>query len=114
MLDPSGGPNYVNNNVDAPIISNATAGEIYKQPMFYAIGHFSRFITEDSVRIDVSSTNQMIETVGFRRPDGHVVLVLYNQYVLPIDLVVIDGNRKVVLTIEPSTVKSVVYRSLEV
>lgn len=100
------------NYVDAPIITNATAQEIYKQPLFYVIGHFSRFIPENSVRIDVTTTNGMIKTIGFRRPDGNIVLVNYNQYILPIELTVVDGSRKFVLTIPPSTVQTVVYRSL--
>lgn len=112
ILDQLGGPNYVNGSVDAPIITNAAAKEIYKQPLFYVIGQFSRFLPEGSVRIDVTTTNSMIKTIGFRRPDGHIVLVNYNRYILPIQLTVTDGARKVVISIPPSTVQSVVYRSL--
>lgn len=112
ILDLTGGPNYVNNTVEAPVISNAADGEIYKQPIFYAIGHFSRFITEGSVRIDVTTSNEMVKTLGFRRPDGHVVLIFYNRYILPIDLFVVDDKRKVTLTIAPQSIKTVVYRSL--
>ncbi|KAJ1364540.1 hypothetical protein KIN20_024663 [Parelaphostrongylus tenuis] len=39
-LDEKGGPNWAKNFVDSPIIVNATADEFYKQPMFYAMGHF--------------------------------------------------------------------------
>uniref|UniRef100_A0A0K0DQK6 Glucosylceramidase n=1 Tax=Angiostrongylus cantonensis TaxID=6313 RepID=A0A0K0DQK6_ANGCA len=39
-LNEKGGPNWANNYVDSPIIVNATADEFYKQPMFYAMGHF--------------------------------------------------------------------------
>ena len=39
-LDLTGGPNWVGNTVDAPIIVNATSQEYYKQPMFYAMAHF--------------------------------------------------------------------------
>ncbi|KAH7706576.1 O-glycosyl hydrolase family 30 protein [Aphelenchoides avenae] len=39
-LDEHGGPNWVKNNVDAPIIVNNTRDEFYKQPMFYYMGHF--------------------------------------------------------------------------
>lgn len=111
VLDPTGGPNYVKNFVDAPIITNAPAGEIYKQPMFYILGHFSRFIPEYSVRIDSHTTNRMIKTIAFRRPDGKTVLVLYNQYILPIEITVVDGLEQFVLTIPPTTVQSVVYQS---
>ena len=39
-LDLNGGPNWVSNFVDSPIIVDAGHGEFYKQPMFYALGHF--------------------------------------------------------------------------
>jgi glucosylceramidase len=39
-LNEHGGPNWANNFVDAPIITNSTSDEFYKQPMFYILGHF--------------------------------------------------------------------------
>lgn len=39
-LNMEGGPNWVNNFVDSPIIVNEKKDEFYKQPMFYAMGHF--------------------------------------------------------------------------
>lgn len=39
-LNMEGGPNWVHNYVDSPIIVNAEKDEFYKQPMFYAMGHF--------------------------------------------------------------------------
>ena len=38
-----GGPNWADNLVDSPVIVNEEAGEFYKQPMYYALGHISRF-----------------------------------------------------------------------
>lgn len=112
MLDTIGGPNYALNYVDAPIITNASSEEIYKQPMFYAIGHFSRFITEGSIRVDITSSNDMVKVVGFKRPDGNIVLVQYNQYIQPVQLTVVVATRQVVLTIPALTVQTVVYQSL--
>ncbi len=39
-LDLAGGPNWAKNFADAPIIVNQTADEFYREPMFYALGHF--------------------------------------------------------------------------
>lgn len=39
-LDTKGGPNWANNLVDSPIIVESIADIFYKQPMFYAMGHF--------------------------------------------------------------------------
>ncbi|VFV38998.1 glucosylceramidase precursor [Lynx pardinus] len=39
-LNPEGGPNWVRNFVDSPIIVDITKDTFYKQPMFYHLGHF--------------------------------------------------------------------------
>uniref|UniRef100_A0A663N5A5 Glucosylceramidase n=1 Tax=Athene cunicularia TaxID=194338 RepID=A0A663N5A5_ATHCN len=39
-LDLEGGPNWVKNYVDSPVIVDASEGIFYKQPMFYHMGHF--------------------------------------------------------------------------
>ena len=41
----------MNNFVDSPIIVNAEKKEFYKQPMFYILGHFSKFLPRGSQRI---------------------------------------------------------------
>jgi glucosylceramidase len=76
ILDENGGPNYVANYVDSPMIANGS--EIYKQPTFYAMGHFSRFIVPGSVRVFAKSSHKFIKSVGFLRPDGYMAIVLYN------------------------------------
>ncbi|KAK4292063.1 hypothetical protein Pmani_035140 [Petrolisthes manimaculis] len=50
-LNMSGGPNWASKAADSPIIINTDAGEFYKQPMFYALGHFSKFIPPGSIRM---------------------------------------------------------------
>ncbi|XP_063002221.1 lysosomal acid glucosylceramidase-like isoform X2 [Elgaria multicarinata webbii] len=42
-LDMIGGPNWVANFVDSPIIVDSLKDEFYKQPMFYHLAHFSLF-----------------------------------------------------------------------
>nr|CAD7423374.1 unnamed protein product [Timema monikensis] len=72
VLDLEGGPNWANNTVDSPIIVNATADEFYKQPMFYALAHFSKFVPPGSVRIGLETENNSnsIENVAFLTEDG--------------------------------------------
>lgn len=79
-LNEEGGPNWVKNYVDSPIIVNKANDEFYKQPMFYAIGHFSKFFTSGSVRIEhtISPAN-VLETVSVRRPDQSIALVVLNR-----------------------------------
>lgn len=78
-LDLNGGPTYIGNNVDAPIMVNATADEFYKQPMFYALGHFSKFIPKDSVVVDSEISNDNVQVVAVKRPDDAIILVILNK-----------------------------------
>uniref|UniRef100_A0A1I8P631 Glucosylceramidase n=1 Tax=Stomoxys calcitrans TaxID=35570 RepID=A0A1I8P631_STOCA len=96
MLNEQGGPNYVNNNVDAPIVVNtANYSEFYKQPMFYGIGHFSKFIRPDSKRIKVSvnSLQNTVDAVGFLRPDDTIALIILNSAPIPQDITINDSVR---------------------
>ncbi|XP_048525973.1 lysosomal acid glucosylceramidase-like [Dendroctonus ponderosae] len=77
-LNTSGGPNWIQNEVDGPIIVNTTSDEFYKQPMFYALGHFSKFVVTDSQRVAISTTDDDLDVIGFVRPDGLVAVVILN------------------------------------
>merc|ERR1711871_432971 len=82
-LGADGGPNWANNQVDAPIIVDAP-DHFYKQPMYYAMAHFSKYVTPGSKRIKVTSTatglgRSPMECGAFLRPDGLVALVVLNR-----------------------------------
>lgn len=79
VLDTEGGPSWSANFVDTSILVDADADEFLKQPTFYAIGHFSKFLAPGSVRVSVSPERQSgVRNVAFLRPDGATVLVLFN------------------------------------
>uniref|UniRef100_A0A1A9X2C4 Glucosylceramidase n=1 Tax=Glossina brevipalpis TaxID=37001 RepID=A0A1A9X2C4_9MUSC len=96
LLDERGGPNYVRNYVDAPIIVNTeNKQEFYKQPIFYILGHFSKFLPPHSVRIasQISTYSRSIDTLAFRRPDNKIILILFNSASIPQDVSVYDSER---------------------
>lgn len=111
-LDEGGGPNYVNNTVDSPVVVNATANEAYKQPMFYAIGHFSKFLTEGSVRVEAKSSKSFVDVVGFERPDKVMVLVVQNKHQRKsVKVQIKDPRRSVkVLELAPDSFHTIVYK----
>lgn len=80
VLDTIGGPTYIFNYCDAPIIVNASAQEFYKQPMFYTLGHFSKFVPRNSYRIDFSGFSSSVPVTAFKRPDNGIVVVILNKY----------------------------------
>lgn len=86
-LNETGGPNWAKNNVDSPIIVIPQEDQFYKQPMFYAISHFSKFVTRGSYRIssieETSSFFQKnkIESIAFLTPEQKIIVVIVNKLV---------------------------------
>lgn len=77
-LDQTGGPNLVNLHLDAAIIVDSHKDEFYKQPMYYAINHFSRFVPRNSQRISITDTDT-VKATAFHTPLAETVVVLYNR-----------------------------------
>lgn len=82
-LDMSGGPNWANNFVDSPIIVDAKKGEYYKQPMYYALAHFSKLFKAGSQVIDIqlNSNHGGLTAIGvIDTYSGHLAINIINQY----------------------------------
>lgn len=79
-LDPQGGPNWARAWNDASIIVNGSISEYYRQPTFYSLAHFTKFLHPGSVRIHhtLITKRSGIRTTVFRNTDGNFVLVLLN------------------------------------
>uniref|UniRef100_A0A8C9DTV6 Glucosylceramidase n=1 Tax=Prolemur simus TaxID=1328070 RepID=A0A8C9DTV6_PROSS len=102
-LNPEGGPNWVRNFVDSPIIVDITKDTFYKQPMFYHLGHFSKFIPEGSQRVGlVASEKNNLDTVALIHPDGSVaVVVVLNRFSKDVPLTIKDPAVGFLETISP-------------
>ncbi|XP_067617065.1 lysosomal acid glucosylceramidase-like [Eurosta solidaginis] len=111
VLNEEGGPNYVNNFVDSPMIVNMTNRlELYKQPMFYTMGHFSKFIPEGSVRIAAERSNINVDTIGFLRPDGSIALIVFNSGFASVNVSIVDTKRcSISLQIPQKSIHTVLY-----
>ncbi|XP_046988020.1 lysosomal acid glucosylceramidase-like [Schistocerca americana] len=95
VVNTEGGPNWIGNYADASIVANVTADEFYKQPMYYAIAHFSRFVPRGSRRVklqmDADANSTDVESVAFLTPQDDVVVVLQNK----------QGTRRSVVVSDP-------------
>uniref|UniRef100_A0A8D2NU41 Glucosylceramidase n=2 Tax=Passeriformes TaxID=9126 RepID=A0A8D2NU41_ZOSLA len=76
----TGDPFLLKNYVDSPVIVDSSKDIFYKQPMFYHLGHFSKFIPEGSQRVGLAVSKKCrrcdLEHSAFLRPDGAIVLVV--------------------------------------
>lgn len=80
VLNEEGGPNYVGNYCEAPIIINRKTDKVEYNWSYYYIGHFSRYIKPGAVRIScLNDTEKKVYSVAFKNPDGEIVVVVQNE-----------------------------------
>lgn len=79
ILDPIGGPTHMQNWCDAAIVANNKTQSIYLQPMYYYMGHFSKYLTEGSVRIAHENTLDTLLVTSFITPENKMVVIVMNQ-----------------------------------
>ncbi|XP_063215740.1 lysosomal acid glucosylceramidase-like [Bacillus rossius redtenbacheri] len=110
-LDEKGGPSWFGNSADAPIITNKNAGEIYKQPMFYAIAHFSKFVVPGSHHVkSVLTQTTNLEAIAFQRPDNMMAVVLHNLGATQLEVVLKDSHKgEKTLQLPAYSVSTVLY-----
>ncbi|XP_050509799.1 putative glucosylceramidase 3 [Diabrotica virgifera virgifera] len=110
VLDLQGGPNVAAAR-DAPILNN-NGTEFLKQPLYYAIGHFSKFVPPGSYRIYSSQCNEndLVTQVAFERPDGGIVVVILNRSEQQIQRKIIDCKKNNInLDLSPRSITTVLY-----
>ncbi|CAH0595440.1 unnamed protein product [Chrysodeixis includens] len=106
-LNMEGGPNWRGGRVDAPVKINAQAGEFYKQPMFYAIGHFSKFVPRGSRRISATVESKTdVQNLAFLTPDNTIVMVLLNKGSAE-KVRIILGKKEAVLSLEAKSITTI-------
>lgn len=102
-LNESGGPNWAKNFVDSPIIVIPQKDQFYKQPMFYAISHFSKFVPRGSHKISLTEENssffQNIKSIAFLTPDHKIVVVIVNKANNHVALTIKDKNTDKIIDI---------------
>ncbi|CAG2169837.1 unnamed protein product, partial [Oppiella nova] len=91
-LNVFGNPNKDKKMAGAPLIIDVDKKEYYKNPQFYAIGHFSKFVAPDSVRVELNVSKQPggFNSMAFERPDNAVVIVMVNDSPTALDITIND------------------------
>lgn len=79
VLDETGGPNHVNNLCDAPIIADTTTDELHYNSSYYYIGHFSKYVEKDAVRVFSDCSLEGVHMIAFENPDKSVVVIMMNE-----------------------------------
>ncbi|KAF6031271.1 GBA [Bugula neritina] len=109
-LNMSGGPNWVNNNVDSPIIVDKDNDVFYKQPMFYTMGHFSKFLTPGSVRHQMDMKGAKSTGVVFSTPEKNLVMILFNKEDSGEILDVVEGNTTFTVSVKARSINTIIWK----
>ncbi|XP_017795820.1 PREDICTED: glucosylceramidase-like isoform X2 [Habropoda laboriosa] len=110
-LDVSGGPTWQKDYLDSAIVINADEDVFYKQPMYYAIHHISRFVGRGSARISVTGDTSAVESTAFLTPSGEVVVVLYNKDTVPKHVILNDlQNGPLCFELSPLSMNTLKYK----
>ncbi|XP_045521396.1 lysosomal acid glucosylceramidase-like [Pieris brassicae] len=109
FLDKNGGPNWAGNYVDAPILIYPDKDEFIKQPMFYALAHFTKFIPKGSQRITIVTKSIVeITNLSFVTPEGNILIILYNSNSRTVNVHVrLSSKRYIEVIIEKETIKTI-------
>ncbi|MGN0156173.1 MAG: glycoside hydrolase family 30 beta sandwich domain-containing protein [Lachnospiraceae bacterium] len=109
FLDEKGGPNHVGNYCAAPIMCNAAEDSYEKRLSYYYIGHFSRYIKPDAVRIGTTRYTDRVEAVAFLNPDGERVLVLLNKTEDEVPVTVREEGCEIETVLTPHSIQTICY-----
>ena len=97
VLNMDGGPSWGHTITDAPILVSDSGLEYYKLPLYYLMGHFSKFLVPNSVRLGARTKVQIpghdLKLTVFERPDNSTVLTVVNKNFSPVNLEVHDPVR---------------------
>ncbi|XP_014480391.1 PREDICTED: glucosylceramidase-like isoform X2 [Dinoponera quadriceps] len=118
-LDKHGMPNWAKNYVDSPIIVMPENDEFYKQPMYYALYHVSKFVPRNSTRIssEFSYKNcfedySNVKAVAFCTNEG-IVIVIMNKDNIPHNICIQDDamSGKICLQQPEKSFTTLIYRA---
>ena len=80
VLNEIGGPNYVGNYCEAPVIIDRNSDEVIYNLSYYYIGHFSKYIQPGAKRLLCrNEALSDIYSVAYKNPDGTIVLVIQSE-----------------------------------
>ena len=82
------------------------------QPMFYHLGHFSKFVPPGSLRVDISpptSTVTGLEYIAFILPDGSKCAVILNRSNSDVKIALNTGAGHIVGEIKASSIQTYLW-----
>lgn len=109
LLDQNGGPNHVGNFCFAPLHADISKDELIYTPMYYYIGHLSKFIRPEAKRIETNVSDKNLLTTSFKNKNGTIATVVMNSSDHEIIYSIINNNQKTTITIPAHAMQTLEY-----
>lgn len=106
LLDERGGPNHVGNFCFAPIHGDVSAGSLIYTPSYYYIGHFSKFVRPNALRISTVSSRSVLLSTSFINEDSSLITVVMNPGDKAISYQYYVGSEVSVINIPPHAMQT--------
>ena len=79
IVDLKGGPYHDRDSgVKAQVYVDENKKDFILGPLYYTVGHFSKFIKRDAIRIGCSVYSDAVKAAAFSNPNGEIVVVVLN------------------------------------
>lgn len=109
LLDQNGGPNHVGNFCFAPIHADTTKDELIYTPMYYYIGHFSKFIRPNAKRVLETISDKSLLSTSFKNSDGQLITIVMNESEKEMVYSLENQKEKTTITIPAHAIQTIVY-----
>lgn len=109
LLDQNGGPNHVGNFCFAPIHADTNSDQLIYTPMYYYIGHLSKFVRPDAKRISNVASNKTLLSTSFLNADGKIATIVMNQSDKEVVYEIKINSLKNTITIPAHAMQTLVY-----
>lgn len=93
----------------APVLFDTDKKELVYTPIYYYIGHFSKYVERGAVRIATTKYTDNLQVCAFKNPDGKIVLVMYNVTDQELPAVIRHNDVCTQLDIEPHSAITAIF-----
>ncbi|WP_394773687.1 glycoside hydrolase family 30 beta sandwich domain-containing protein [Flavobacterium sp.] len=109
LLDQNGGPNHVGNFCFAPIHADTSKDELIYTPMYFYIGHLSKFIRPNAKRIEATISDKTLLSTSFKNTDGKIATIIMNSSDKEVIYSITNNSQKTTITIPAHAMQTLEY-----
>ena len=114
VLSTTGGPNPYNNFNSAAVLVDPYQQDFLYTPIFYLLGHFSKYVRPDAERISLAAELPAnVHATAFQNTDGSIVAVVFNGNEEAVEIAVEADGEASLSHLDGNAVQTIVFSATE-